>query len=249
MLSTKNKIYGLTALLIVLSGIFYFIKISPKDIGEGAEKVGETPDYTIEVIPLGSNASNVVAPDLDRKTGFEVADEKSKSEIEKLSKTLKASPQDVLQWVDLGSWRKAIGDYEGAVIVWEYVTKIAPGYGVPYINLGNIYHYYLKDYVKAEINFKKFISMQPTYIDGYQRLFNLYSQSYLQNTTKAADILKEGILKNPNAAELYIDLALYYKEKGDTDNFKKTLNEVKIIAERALNNDLVSEIDKMLISN
>lgn len=116
------------------------------------------------------------------------------------------------------------GDYVGAEEDWIKAQKMSPGNLVPYNNLGNLYHYYLKDFPKAEQNLLKVVELDPSYISGYRSLVDLYRYSYQKNTTKAVDIIQQGLKANPKNVDLYVLLANYYQEKGDVKNARINYN-------------------------
>jgi tetratricopeptide (TPR) repeat protein len=115
---------------------------------------------------------------------------------------LKQDPSQLKLWLTLGSYRKMAGDYEGARDAWEYVAAAAPSSFVAFNNLGDLYMNFLKNYPKAELNYRKVIAVRPDYIDTYRNLYTLYHYLYKTNTTAAADILKEGLKNNPNNPDL-----------------------------------------------
>lgn len=105
-------------------------------------------------------------------------------------------------WGTLGTLYQEVGDYEGARQVFVYLSAISPKNIVSFNNLGILYHFYLKDYPKAEENFRRAIQNDPTYILSYRNLFDLYTLSYKVHTSAAADIIEEGLKKNPNNPDL-----------------------------------------------
>lgn len=135
--------------------------------------------------------------------------------IEAAIAALKKNPLDTVAWTNLALYRKNIGDFEGARQVWEYIGVVAPADDVPFINLGNLYHFYLKDYPKAEANFFRAIKNNPKSESGYRGLHELYLYSYKTNTTAAADILLQAAAKNPDNPDFLTLLGAYYRDKGD----------------------------------
>ena len=160
---------------------------------------------------------------------------------------LKNTPYNLEAWIGLGLYYKQAGDYQAAKDAWEYSSLISPGNIVSFNNLGDLYHYYLKDYPKAEARFLSAIKNDKNYVLSYMNLFDLYRYSYKVDTTKAADILKQGISTNPGNLDLRVALAHYYAEKGDTANakayYKEAINKAKSIGENGLAATLQSELD------
>lgn len=117
---------------------------------------------------------------------------------------LKRTPNRLDLWLQLGLYRKMAGDYIGAKEAWEYVSKTgAPNITyIAYGNLGSLYLDVLKDYPKAEANYKAAIAINPTFIDYYRNLYVLYSSLYKTNTRAARDIIDAGLKANPNHPDL-----------------------------------------------
>ncbi|MFA6078089.1 MAG: hypothetical protein WC724_03700 [Candidatus Paceibacterota bacterium] len=171
------------------------IEINNKQNGDNKD-----PGYTVKVEPVKS-APAVAIPDLNRTVNFDSADEKTRVKIMEISSALKKNSNDIASWIDLGSWRKAIGDYEGARLAWEYVTKVRPTDSVANGNLGDLYAYYLKDNKKAETYFLQAIKNEPSSIFLYFKIAEFY-RDVVKDTQKAKDIVEQGIAKNPDSQEL-----------------------------------------------
>lgn len=206
--------------------------------------VSDNPNYKIEVIPM--NKVSTPVPDLDRRVNFEKLDAKSKSTVEETIKLLKSDSSKTLLWIELGTWRKFVEDYEGARIAWEYAAAISPTSPIAFINLGDLYHYYLKDYKKAEDNFLRAVNSDARFTDGYLRLFKLYTESYKMNTSAAPDILKRGIENNPSAQDLIFELASYYKKNNNLTEAKVYYNKALDLARKDGNTALENEIKQVL---
>ena len=116
---------------------------------------------------------------------------------------LKKDSTRVDLWLKLGGYRKMAGDYEGAAAAWQYVATAGPksiNY-VAYGNLGDLYMNFLKDYTKAESNYKIAITLSPTTIDYYRNLSMLYTNQ-LHDTAKARATLEAGLKANPQNPDL-----------------------------------------------
>lgn len=123
---------------------------------------------------------------------------------EALIAELKKAPNRLDLWLQLGVYRKMAGDYVGAIEAYNYVATtgaVTINY-IAYGNLGDVYMNYVKDYPKAELNYKKAIAIRPEVIDYYKNLYVLYTGFYKVNTSAAADIVKEGLKANPNNPDL-----------------------------------------------
>jgi tetratricopeptide (TPR) repeat protein len=105
-------------------------------------------------------------------------------------------------WLQLGLTRKEAGNYAGAAQAWQEVTKEEPQNYVAFYDLGDLYQNFEKNYPSAEKNYLTVVQLQPTYIDAYVSLYELYRNEYKVGTSAAADILAEGLKNNPNNAQL-----------------------------------------------
>ena len=115
---------------------------------------------------------------------------------------LKAAPTRIDLWLKLGTYRKIAGDYAGAQVAWQYVVNSGAS-NIAYIaygNLGELNLDFLKNYPKAEADYKAAISLNPNVIDYYRELFYLYGTE--GNPTAQAAILAQGLKANPNNPDL-----------------------------------------------
>lgn len=134
------------------------------------------------------------------------------------------------QWLDLGSYRKLIGDYEGAIEALNFAVAIRPDDYVAFHNLGDLYGFYLKNYPKAEENFLKSITFKPANEDAYIQLATIYQYSYKEKSGETENILLKGISSNPGSATLKIALGNYYKTIGrNTDALKYFEDALKLM--------------------
>lgn len=203
---------------------------------------------TVKIEPIGNLPP---APKLPREIAYpenytpEVRSIMDKK-IEGLVSLLKKNPRNIEAWLDLGIVYKQVGDYQGAKEAWEYVSVLSPGNIVSFNNLGDLYHYYLKDYPNAEKSFLQAIKNDSKYVLSYINLHDLYRYSYKSDTAKAADILKQGISANPGNIDFLVTLAAYYKEKGDTKNARLYYEEALIKAKSVANQSLIDAINAEL---
>jgi|GEM_PF-460597 len=146
-------------------------------------------------------------------------------------------------WLTLGNLRNQTEDYEGAAEIYEYLTKTKSDSSIPYTNLGNIYHYHLKNFPKAEENYKTAIEKSPENESAYVELHALYKNVYKTETTLAEDTLLSGLVQKPNSINFMLLLGTYYKDKGDTSNQLLYLNKALNEANRINNTELVGRIN------
>ncbi|MBI2096205.1 MAG: hypothetical protein HYT43_01060 [Candidatus Taylorbacteria bacterium] len=187
---------------------------TPVSDSKGLSAVSGTGDFTIEKVPLRSYPS--LARPIKLPPVFEgQAAESMLGSISRTLAILKKDPGNVNAWYALALNRKMINDYAGAVEIWEFLKVSGIKDSAVFVNLGELYHLYLKNYAKSELNYRMAISKLPVNLSSYSGLHELYKYSYKKETAAAADILKEGISKNPEAIDLMVLLARYYEEKKD----------------------------------
>jgi len=144
-----------------------------------------------------------------------------KKSFEAAQASIAKNPLDLESWIALGVARKQAGDYQGAILDWQYVSAASPSNVVSFHNLGDLYQNYLHDYPKAVAAFKQAIVNNPKDIDAYKALFTIYTSASYQAPQGAAEaILKEGIAKNPKAYDLQVLLARYYRSLGENAQAK-----------------------------
>lgn len=153
---------------------------------------------------------------------------------------LKKDGTSFYDWIDLGFERKQIGDYEGAKEAWEYVSLLYPGNSISFGNLADLYTNFLKDYAKAEINYKTAIKNSPSNVNMYTNLFGLYILE--KKNTEAINLLKEGIAKNPNTFDLQVLLAIYYRDAGNITLAKDYYDQAISIASKQNNTSVVTAL-------
>lgn len=232
-ISKQQFIIGVAAIAIIVFGIaaWYFLDFkgttggaSPNngttvDLSQGATT---TDAYSVELISSGEAVSApsldraipATSPNLDASVRAQLI-----ANIQATIARLKVSPDSYNDWMLLGGQRQMAGDYEGAKEAWVYMTQRAPNEATPYGNLGNLYAVYLKDYARAETNYKAAISRSSNVMSYYVNLHEVY-RYHLKDTTKAVEILKQGIQNIPKEISLHVTLARYYKDLGRTSEAK-----------------------------
>ena len=126
--------------------------------------------------------------------------EQAKETITKLTAALKKNSDLFGDWVELGLYRRLIGDYGGAAAAWEYAGAIRPKNSVSFNNLGDLYTYQIKDKARAEKNYLMALANDSASIAAYEKLYELYRYIF-KDDEKAKGVLKEGISKNPDFSQ------------------------------------------------
>lgn len=133
------------------------------------------------------------------------------------AKVVRERPDFLFEWVQIGAIKKVIGDYEGARDAWEYAGIARPGNAVSFANLGELYSRYLKDYPRAERNFRAALKNDPKDFQSYLSLSELYHYSYREKEDLADDVLLEGSAANPGNVDFFRTLANLYKLRQEYD--------------------------------
>lgn len=175
-----------------------------------------TDAYSVEIVPISSQEN---PPSLERSIPETPAlsVEARAALLAQMKSTiaaLKMNPQALDEWNLLGTQRKILTDYEGALEAWRYVAAHAPSSPTAFANMGNIYATVFKDYAQAEMYYKKAIALEPQNPGHYVNLYEIYHYWYKQNSTAVEELLKQAIKNNPNAVDVRVLLARYYGEKG-----------------------------------
>ncbi len=219
-LTQKHKIIIASLIIVISIGLFSVLNkktdvtknidsvdtVTSSGVVIGAEGTGS---YTIKQVPLTEGkVTSVAAPDLSRPVTFgqsavftpEVV-QLLTNKIITLQVDLKKDSTDLKKWIDLGIYQKMIGDYQGAVASWQYVTKVADKDFIASGNLGNMYAYQLKDMVKAEQYYNQAIKNAPTQIYLYFQLAEAF-RDVSKDIPRAKAVVERGLVANPGNTEL-----------------------------------------------
>ena len=253
----KNAQYSIGAIIVALiligGGYYLWNDLNASYIGKTGTQNESGATSTISNEPgvtFGELATPTIpVPKLDRPITFPPsftpdAQELMRFKIGELTSILQNNPSNFSAWLDLGIRRKQIEDFEGARQAWEYASALQPANNISYLNLGILYHYFLKDYAKAEKNFRTSIQNSPVYPQTYNELHDLYRYSYKQNTTAAIDILEEGLVATNSNINLLVTLAKYYRDvKQEMTNARTYFVQARDAAEKAGNTELAAALD------
>lgn len=192
----------LAVLAAAISGFFIFRDIYPvRSPAPLAPVAPAEPELTSNGVKpqtaIQNNELNALKnAALDRK--IPAGDATITKELKDLSLQLSREPNYLQGWLQVGILRKYLGDYKGASLAWQYATLLRPNDYIAFSNLGDLYHYYLHDFPKAEKYLRRAIDLKPDYVAGYKNLFDLYTLSYKEKISLAEPVLLEGIKKNPS---------------------------------------------------
>jgi len=210
-------VFGLVAI-----GYYIYKDVRPSSVGNTAQNVSSDDNSASTTIVdiggvaiEGGGAGTIVPvpiptqkdiPNLDRTitvpASFPLEAKKNITDkILTVSAALKKDPTDFGNWLDLAIFRKMVDDYEGARLIWEFLKKTNPEDSTAYINLADLYGYYLKNNLLAEQNYLEAIDLAPSFIGYYLKTFDFY-KDVLKNKQKMASILDKALAVEPNNADL-----------------------------------------------
>ncbi|PIR44445.1 MAG: hypothetical protein COV10_04885 [Candidatus Vogelbacteria bacterium CG10_big_fil_rev_8_21_14_0_10_51_16] len=272
---TRNHyILGVIILAIIVGAYFYgsdralaptgdesneldsFLLDAGPDTVNGVDLIdseGNTTSIDAELIPATRDgdetaSKNIPVPDLSRRINFSTASDSTKANIEKLSAELKTDSLNMSKWFGLAQFRKSIEDYEGAILIWEYTAKLVPVDPVSLLNVGNVRHFYLKQYPESENAFRRVIAnTAPNPVsEAYLGLHELYRYSYKEKAALADDVLIEGLVLEPENLYLMVTLAAYYRDEGEKTNARTYYEKALTIAKRDGDTKLQASLEKDL---
>lgn len=121
---------------------------------------------------------------------------KQKKYLALLSDSLNVHPYNFDEWMQVGIHKKFFNNYNGAKDAWEYAKILQPRNPLPYLNLANLYAYYLRDLNKAEENYLAAINNDLNNIYGsYYVLANFYRDFGVKD--KALEYYQKTLQFNP----------------------------------------------------
>lgn len=210
----KTKIVGVVIVILIVIIIGLFIKRNKKlevldktkDIEISTATSSVPNGYKIEQVSVSDSVKKPI-PKLDRAIVF--SDTKLSQEVKEtilfkitsLIETIKKEPKNFDAWISLGQYQKMTGDYEGAILSWDYANSLSPTSYIPLANLADLYGYFLKDKIKSESYYKQAISKDNNQSYLYTQLSAVYRDLFLDNK-KALEIVEQGLSKIPNDANL-----------------------------------------------
>lgn len=263
--NTQNAL-GATIIILVIGFITWYIVRDVTPTGQQGEGVNTVKEGNIEAlvesgyaeideipVNLDLKADSIVRPELGRAI---VMPERFTNEaieilinnISTLTAQLKEDPNSFQAWTDLAAQYKIIDDFEGAIEIWNFLSIAAEGDTGSRINLGNLYHYQLREFEKSEAVFKDVIGINKRIVEAYTGLHELYRYSYKTDTTLAIDILKDAIVTIPDSIDLRMLLASYYTELGMKNEADAVYEDVLTMAQSAENTNLVTIVEAAIES-
>lgn len=259
-LSRNNALLiGGVVIMIALGGLIWYVTASTKSPASGTMGTSTPTEividpnatstqvggYTIERVPVREAAQN--APDYRKSISYgRSISADAKSSIEKkrteIVAALKADSTDHDQWMRLASLYQMAEDYKKAEAVWAY-TSVTWNDSVSFANLAYLRDVYLKDYARAETNYKQALARNPENVVAWTNLLDMYKYRYKQNTNAPETLLRQGIQARPNLWQLHALLARYYRGIGKNTEAKTEYDAAITLAQKAKDTSAVKELE------
>ena len=212
-INSTARIFLITSaiVLVAAAAIFYFFDFKNRGgnaSGASSTTTAQLPDGSLVTLPPGAvvHEEDITAPDYKKPIAFSSDVDAGtqaalNTQFAAAVATLEKTPTDFNAWMNIGVLRKIAGDSAGAAADWEYVAAAFPSNYIAFYDLGDLYMNTLKEYSKAEADFKQVITLKPDYIDAYRSLYTLYRYIY-KNDASTSAILAEGLKNNPGNSDL-----------------------------------------------
>ncbi len=197
-MATKKNFIVLATVFILVAGFGGWYIYRDLKSSKSAEVVPPpTVANTSDSIGISPEEIKKQMPDLDKEIIIkaDITEDTKNTAITKIKEITAVLKQDYDQreeWLNLGIWRKTIGDYEGAKEVWEFVTLIRPNDPVAFHNLGDLYSLHLIDFSKAEKYYLIAVEKDPKTSFYYAKLYEFY-RYFVKKSDLAIAILEKGI--------------------------------------------------------
>lgn len=152
-----------------------------------------------------------------------------KQQITDITASIKKNYDNLEPWLRLGALRKGLDDFKGAAEAWEFAGVLRPSNAVSFQNLWYLHANFLVDYPKSEREYIQALKNDPTMVDAYLNLVDLYLYHLTEFKSAIPDLLKSGIAANTEINKkmaLTSRLAMYYKDAGDIANAIKYFEQV-----------------------
>jgi len=245
----KILIFGAIVIAALLS-ILLFVPAEEENkevITTTATSTDTETSGKINITPITASEEATPQPELNRKITIPeyYPDDAAKNVAAKIADAITAVEEDNTsfdRWLTLANLRQQIEDYKGAEEIYIYLNEVVPDNDISFLNLGNLYHLHLRDFEKAEENFRQAITNNVANMYTYASLHELYRYSYKTETTLAEDTLLEGIDVVADDINLLLALGDYYKEKERIADAIDYFTQVKEKAEKQGNKPLVDRM-------
>jgi len=248
----RNIIWVLfVALALGEIGYFVYLKTSGpvkekgavtlENIAADAALVNENPwelSAEIKAVPQPDISAKVSAP--SRYPEFYRASMEGK--MEAATTLLKETPYDFTAWASYAILLENFDAFTKAEEIWKYLVVVRPEESFYHSRLAAVYHFSLKDYVKAEASYKNTLALNNKQVDVYHSFHDLYKFIYTKDLRKAVAVIEEGLTHNKENLELLAIAAQDYRELGDLKKAAAYYTQAIAAATAAGNYGLVEQL-------
>lgn len=112
--------------------------------------------------------------------------------------------------------KRNLGDFTGAIAAWQYANFIRPDNSLSFSNLAALYHYDLRDYAKAETNYRISVNNDPDDLSTIRNFYELYYYDFEDND-KVEKLLLEFVENNPLEPDIFTLTARFYSDIGNNE--------------------------------
>lgn len=204
--------------IVGVSGFYFWFTGHEKELAVESEK---SPGIIATNTPAGSsNTNKQPVAQLPKYTGQAIntlgndpmisqlpvsAVEIKKQQLADLAAALSKKPDDFNSWMALGNFKKFFNNFIGARDAWEYAKVVVPDQPLTYLNLANLYGYYLHDQKKAEANYLVAISLDSlNSYGGLNSIANYYRDFGFKD--KALEFYKKALQLDPGNVPLKTEI-------------------------------------------
>lgn len=180
----------------------------PPPSASGGAPLQQAPAYT------GSPVQNLLADAEVLKQIPADTYEKSRRELTELAVKLASNPRSTDDWMRVAFIKRFYHDYLGARDAYEYLNRIDESNALPFYNLGGLYGYYLKEPSQAILKYEAAIARDPTNASYYTGWADFYRE-VAGDLAAAERVLKQGLNRVPDDANILIGLAVVAERRGD----------------------------------
>jgi tetratricopeptide (TPR) repeat protein len=211
----KKKVIIWLIVIVVLGGIFYLYQ----------NKENRDIDNFINKIKTDYRVSDFIDSALETSEAQRMVDRLNEAYV-----YLEEGDKLYLSWIDIGMYKKVLGDYSGAEDAWRSAVALSDNPALAYGNLANLYFYNLRDYIKAEEYYKKALDAVPgsyTYREG---LADLYRYDLRNKVNEVEQIMKDGVEKDiNNSIAYYAYLVDFFSSENNEEKIKEYTKKIKEI--------------------
>jgi tetratricopeptide (TPR) repeat protein len=218
----NKKIIYLIILILLLAGIgFYFYNERKPSQSEQTSSSALDKILTLEIKRTDLTQEQIA---------------RYQEEFAKDKKIILTAPDtfNLAAFINVGTIKKIVGDFEGARDAWEYASLKSPKNSVSFFNLGLLYAEDLKDNQKAEANYLKCLENSKGESGNeqyYRGVVDFYTYFYPAQISEVEKILLAALQEEryQNSQDLMALLATYYQNNGQKEKAIEYWQKILII--------------------